>query len=96
VREETGLMPQATTCATGHREPVRDLQKAPKRYARGVTHNLEHVFSLAVPGPCGGRSILSEHLSYQWLPWREAAAITIFSWTNRDAILALPQPFRRQ
>jgi dATP pyrophosphohydrolase len=32
----------------------------------------------------------SEHLSYKWLPWREAAALTI-SWTNRDAILALPQ-----
>jgi hypothetical protein len=28
-------------------------------------------------------------LSYKWLPWRDAAAITI-SWTNRDAILALP------
>jgi dATP pyrophosphohydrolase len=30
-----------------------------------------------------------EHLRHAWLPWREAAA-RCFSWTNRDAILALP------
>jgi dATP pyrophosphohydrolase len=31
-----------------------------------------------------------EHLTYVWLPWREAAAKT-FSWSNRDAILLLPE-----
>ena len=31
-----------------------------------------------------------EHLRYEWLPWKEAAERTP-SWTNRDAILLLPQ-----
>jgi dATP pyrophosphohydrolase len=31
-----------------------------------------------------------EHLAWRWLPWREAAE-ACFSWTNRDAILELPQ-----
>ena len=48
---------------------------------------------------CPGRVAVtldpSEHLSYQWLPWREAATLTI-SWTNRDAILALPRQDRRR
>jgi hypothetical protein len=30
-----------------------------------------------------------EHLRHAWLPWR-AAADLCFSWSNRDAILALP------
>jgi dATP pyrophosphohydrolase len=31
-----------------------------------------------------------EHLAYVWLPWYDAAA-KCFSWTNRDAILMLPE-----
>jgi dATP pyrophosphohydrolase len=57
------------------------------RYAEGVTHNTEHVFSLCVPEqPI--RIAPDEHLASRWLPWREAAAVC-FSWTNRDAILML-------
>ena len=64
------------------------------RYAPGVTHNTEHVFSLEVPA---GQPIViapDEHLNYQWLPWREAAE-KCFSWTNRDAILMLPEKTAR-
>src|SRR5690348_17844866 len=91
VREETGL--DAT------RHDLRDwgienrfeiFRRNRSRYAPGVTHNTEHVFSLAVPQPVPVTLDPSEHLSYKWLPWRDAAALTI-SWTNRDAILALPQ-----
>lgn len=59
------------------------------RYAPGVTHNTEHVFSLSVPVPGVVVVAPGEHLGYRWLPWREAAA-ACFSWTNRDAILMLP------
>jgi len=31
-----------------------------------------------------------EHLASEWLPWREAAE-RVFSWSNRSAILNLPQ-----
>lgn len=62
------------------------------RYAPGVTQNLEHVFSLCLPEPRAVTVAPEEHLGYRWLPWREAAA-ACFSWSNRDAILALPQRF---
>ena len=60
------------------------------RYAPDVTHNTEHVFSLQVPSPLPIRLAADEHLNYQWLPW-QAAAEKCFSWSNRDAILMLPE-----
>jgi dATP pyrophosphohydrolase len=60
------------------------------RYAPGVTHNTEHVFGLTLPAPRDIVMAKDEHLAYMWLPWREAAAKT-FSWSNRDAILKLPE-----
>lgn len=59
------------------------------RYAPGVTHNDEHVFSLQVPAAVSVRLAPDEHLAYCWLPWQEAAE-KCFSWSNRDAILMLP------
>ena len=58
------------------------------RYAPGVTHNIEHVFSLEIPAIQSVRISPQEHLAYQWLPWQKAAE-HCFSWSNRDAILAL-------
>jgi dihydroneopterin triphosphate diphosphatase len=91
VKEETGL--------DALRYGLRDwgvenrfeiFRKHQSRYAPGVTHNTEHVFSLELPAPVAVTLDPTEHLSYKWLPWRDAAAITI-SWSNRDAILALPR-----
>jgi dATP pyrophosphohydrolase len=59
------------------------------RYPPGVTENIEHVFSLVFPSPKPVSVAPGEHLGYRWLPWREAAR-TVFSWSNRDAILMLP------
>jgi dATP pyrophosphohydrolase len=57
------------------------------RYAEGVSHNTEHVFSLCVAeGPA--RLAPDEHRNWRWLPWRDAAD-ACFSWTNRDAIRML-------
>jgi dATP pyrophosphohydrolase len=58
------------------------------RYPDGVTHNVEHVFSLRVPAGTGATPAPGEHRAVRWLPWREAAD-ACFSWTNRDAILML-------
>jgi dihydroneopterin triphosphate diphosphatase len=55
------------------------------RYGEGVTHNTEYVFSLELPAPLPITIAPREHLAYQWLPWREAAA-RCFSWSNREAI----------
>ena len=60
------------------------------RYAPGITHNTEHVYSLAVPAVLPIRLAPDEHVNYLWVPWR-AAAEKCFSWSNRDAILMLPE-----
>ncbi len=59
------------------------------RYAPGVTRNTEHVFGLLVPAPMPVTLAPAEHRDWRWLPWREAAE-ACFSWSNRDAILTLP------
>ena len=64
------------------------------RYAPGVTHNTEHVFSLEVPAGQAVRIAPDEHLNYCWLPLHEAAE-KCFSWSNRDAILMLPEQAAR-
>ncbi len=60
------------------------------RYAPGVTHNTEHVLSLQLPAPVAVIIARDEHRDYCWLPWRDAAA-KCFSWSNREAILRLPE-----
>ncbi len=63
------------------------------RYAPGVSENTEHVFSLCLPMRCDITTSPQEHRAWQWLPWRDAAE-RCFSWSNRDAILMLPQRSR--
>ncbi len=60
------------------------------RYAPGVTHNTEHVFGLRLPGRVDIRLAPQEHTRHRWLPW-QAAAGEVFSWSNREAILMLPE-----
>src|SRR5204863_8205645 len=91
LREETGLDAARYDLSDwGIENRFEIFKKHRSRYAPGVTHNLEHVFSLSLPEPLPVTLDPAEHLSCKWLPWREAAALTI-SWTNRDAILALPR-----
>jgi dATP pyrophosphohydrolase len=59
-----------------------------ERYPAGVTHNVEHVFSLCVEPSTSVTLAADEHAACRWLHWRDAAA-ACFSWTNRDAILML-------
>lgn len=60
------------------------------RYPPRVTKNTEHVFGLLVPKPLPVAVAPREHLGFAWLPYQEAAQ-KCFSWSNRDAILALPR-----
>lgn len=90
VGEETGIVAPTSGFLdwrqTNHYEIFAEWRH---RYAPGVTHNTEHVYSLCVPEGSPVSIANTEHLDHRWLPWREAAA-ACFSWTNRDAILALP------
>jgi dihydroneopterin triphosphate diphosphatase len=60
------------------------------RYAPGVTHNTEHVFSLCLPQACDVVLNAREHTAWQWLP-HHAAADLCFSPSNAEAVLLLPQ-----
>jgi dATP pyrophosphohydrolase len=62
------------------------------RYAPGVTHNSEHVFSLLLPEPQPVMLAEREHLNQVWLPHAEAAE-KCFSWSNAAAIRRLPVIF---
>jgi dATP pyrophosphohydrolase len=91
VREETGIEAgsgELTDWRITNRYEI--FAEWRDRYAPGVTENTEHVFSLCLPEPQAVTVAAGEHLAWRWLPWQEAAA-ACFSWTNRDAILALPQ-----
>ncbi|MES2296216.1 MAG: dihydroneopterin triphosphate diphosphatase [Pseudomonadota bacterium] len=91
--EETGIV------ADGERIRVRDwhLQNVYEiypvwrhRYAPGVTHNTEHVFSVCVPRDITVTLSPREHLQYAWYPYLEAAD-RCFSFSNAEAILQLPR-----
>ena len=60
------------------------------RYAPGVTHNTERVFSLQVPRETPITLAPREHTQHMWLPWQEAAD-RCFSPSNAEAILMLPR-----
>ena len=59
------------------------------RFPPGTTHNTEHVFGLELPAPVAVQLSAREHLNHLWLPW-QAAAEKVFSPSNREAILQLP------
>lgn len=91
VLEETGIDPGRFRLVDWRRSCVWEIFLEWRfRYGPGITHNTEHVFSLCVPRDTPVTISPSEHISHIWLPCREAAA-KCFSWTNRDAILELPQ-----
>ena len=64
------------------------------RYAPGVTHNTERVFSLQVPRDVPIQLAPREHTQHTWLPWQEAAD-RCFSPSNAEAILMLPRHLSR-
>ena len=91
VREETGIDAlQYRLEDWGIENRFKIFKRHRSRYAHDVTHNQEHVFGLELPGLLPVPLEPTEHLRYEWLPWKEAAGRTP-SWTNREAILLLPQ-----
>ncbi|MBW7902390.1 MAG: dihydroneopterin triphosphate diphosphatase [Rhodocyclaceae bacterium] len=91
VAEETGIAVAPERIVDWRQTNVYEIfPEWRHRYAPGVTQNVEHVFSLEVPHDTPIRTAPEEHLGHCWLPLGEAAA-KVFSWSNRDAILALRQ-----
>jgi dATP pyrophosphohydrolase len=92
LREETGLEAGGALKDEQRTFTFEILAQWRYRYASGVTWNLEHVFSLAVDGRPAIHIDAGEHSEYRWLR-RDRAAETVWSWTNREAVLDLvPDP----
>jgi len=90
VAEETGLDAGRYELTDWNLQNVYEIYPVWRhRYAPGVTHNTEHVFGLRLPEPVPVRVAPREHLRAEWMPWRDAAE-RVFSWSNRKAILELP------
>ena len=91
LMEETGLIGDNYILTDWQKENQYEIYPHWRhRYAPGVTRNTEHVFGLTLPEKRPITLAPREHLQYVWLPWREAAE-KVFSWSNREAILLLPQ-----
>ncbi len=94
VQEETGLDASRFVLTDWNQQNVYEIYaKWRLRYPPGTTHNTEHVFGLELPGTLPVQLAPGEHLRYQWLPWRVAAE-KVFSPSNREAILQLPERMR--
>lgn len=91
VQEETGIRISADQLVDWHFSNRYEIfQQWRHRYPDGITHNVEHVFSVCVPADVAIAHCAEEHCNVRWLPWREAAE-ACFSWSNRDAIYLLAQ-----
>lgn len=95
LAEETGIVAKAPELVDWqHQNRYEIYPHWRNRYAPGITHNTEHVFSLKLPVVQAIVLAPREHLDYRWLPWREAAD-RVFSWSNAEAIRELPQRMRQ-
>ena len=90
VLEETGLdYPHSAFLDWQQQNEYEIFAGWQHRYAPNVAENVEHVFQARLPERQPVTLNPAEHVAYEWLP-RAAAAAKVASWTNRDAILALP------
>jgi dATP pyrophosphohydrolase len=90
IGEETGIDAAQYVLQDWQRHSVYEIYRMWRhRYAPGVTHNTEHVFSLEVGDRVPVTLAPREHIQHVWLPYEKAASLC-FSHTNREAILELP------
>jgi dATP pyrophosphohydrolase len=89
VEEETGICVSCDELVDWHESTTFEIfPQWRHRYAPGVTHNVEHVFSLCLPEVRPVRLAPDEHTAHLWLP-ASAAAERCFSESNRTAIQKL-------
>jgi len=89
VKEETGLDALAYDFQDWQASNVYEIYPHWRhRYAEGVTENIEHLFGLTLPSKLSIKLAPNEHITYEWVDWREAAQ-RVFSWTNIDALKRL-------
>src|SRR5690606_10646652 len=92
VVEETGLEPAGLRDARETRR-FEIFPEWRRKYAPGVTENLEHWFYLEVSAPVPVVLSPREHRRHAWLAL-EAAVERVSSWTNREALERLQRARR--
>lgn len=85
LREETGLDGHGRLRDWGESFCFEILPGWSRRFAPGITHNVEHVFSLELMDETAVTLNPSEHDEYRWMTTHDAAR-KVSSWTNRAAI----------
>ena len=88
LREETGIVAPVVDHQTSRIFPIK--KRWQKRYAPGVSDNLEHEFSVQLSSRCDVILDPSEHTSFCWLPIIDAIA-KVGSHTNRAALKNIMQ-----
>jgi dihydroneopterin triphosphate diphosphatase len=89
VLEETGLDANQYNLQDWQASNVYEIYPHWRhRYAPGIIENREHLFGLELPSKLPIKLAPDEHVRYEWVDWREAAA-RVFSWTNVDALKRL-------
>jgi dATP pyrophosphohydrolase len=89
VREETGIEAAAGVLSRWNVANTFEIYAQWRhRFAPGALYNVERVFGLRLAARTAVTLAADEHVAFEWLPWREAAA-KCFSWSNRDAIVLL-------
>lgn len=89
LAEETGI--RSDTIYNWHQSSVFEIYPHWRhRYAPGVTHNTEHVFSLCIAADTPVHLAPREHLRYMWCSLEQAIE-QVFSPSNRAALWQLPQ-----
>jgi 8-oxo-dGTP pyrophosphatase MutT (NUDIX family) len=93
VREETGIDPASGRLKCWSVAYTFEIfPQWRRRFAPGVTHNTERLFSLSLAERAPVAIASKEHTAFAWAPWRDAAR-KCFSWSNRDAILLVGAAF---
>ena len=91
IRVQTGISAPLGALVDWHLSNTYEIYPAWRhRYAPGVVHNTEQVFSLCVPHALPVRLSPREHRDQVWLPWEDAVH-RCFSPSNAEAILWLPR-----
>ncbi|MFK8083148.1 MAG: dihydroneopterin triphosphate diphosphatase [Granulosicoccus sp.] len=81
--EETGIDLPVIDHKSSRTFPIKHAWR--RRYAPGVTENLEHEFSVQLPARCEVRLDPDEHTEFCWLPIIDAIA-KVSSHSNRSAL----------
>lgn len=81
--EETGIEVPVIDHRSSRTFPIKNAWR--KRYAPGVTENLEHEFSVQLPARCEIHLDPTEHVDHCWLPIIDAIA-KVNSHSNRAAL----------